>query len=90
MADQQAPAHWDMQKLPVGMSRRFEFASYEETRKFLDDLADLSERLGYYPSLNFNRTQVTVRIQAEDQDLGQIEYDFARETDALLSPPQTA
>lgn len=85
MAEQQTPAGWDLQKLPVGMSRRYEFGSYEETRQFLDDLALLSDRVGYYPSLNFNRTQVTVRIQAENDELGQAEYHFATETDAILS-----
>ncbi|EIJ34442.1 4a-hydroxytetrahydrobiopterin dehydratase [Thiothrix nivea] len=85
MADIRTLNNWDTHKLPVGMSRRYEFGSYEETRQFLDDLASLSERTGYYPSLNFNRTQVTVRIQAEADDLGMVEYGFAAETDAILS-----
>ena len=85
MTDMQTLNNWETHKLPVGMSRRFEFGSYEETRRFLDDLADLSERMGYYPSLNFNRTQITVRIQAEEDELGRIEYGFAAETDAILS-----
>lgn len=85
MADISTLNNWETHKLPVGMSRRYEFGSYEETRYFLDELANLSERTGYYPSLNFNRTQVTVRIQAEDKELGMIEYGFAAETDAILS-----
>lgn len=84
MADIRTLNQWDTHKLPVGMSRRYEFGSYEETRQFLDDLANLSERTGFYPSLNFNRTQVTVRIQAETDELGMIEYGFAAETDAIL------
>ncbi|QTR45772.1 4a-hydroxytetrahydrobiopterin dehydratase [Thiothrix litoralis] len=85
MADIHSLNQWDTHKLPVGMSRRYEFSSYEETRQFLDDLAHLSGRTGYYPSLNFNRTQVTVRIEAEAKELGMMEYGFAAETDAILS-----
>lgn len=84
MADIRKLTNWETHKLPIGMSRRYEFGCYEETRQFLDDLATLSERTGYYPSLNFNRTQVTVRIQAETGDLGMVEYGFAAETDAIL------
>ena len=89
MTEMRAPAGWDIHKLPPGMSRRYEFDSYAETRQFLDDLAQLSERMDYYPSLNFKRTQVIVRIQPETAVLGETEYRFAAETDALLAHKAT-
>lgn len=85
MAESQTPAGWEIQKRPPGMTRRYEFESYAETRQFLDELADLSERTGYHPNLNFNRTQVTVTIQAGADEPGQTEYDFAAGADAILS-----
>lgn len=85
MAEASTPEGWEPQKLPVGMSRSYAFDSYQETRQFLDDLAELSERMDYYPNLNFTRTQVTVRIQTESTELGQVEYDFATGADAILA-----
>lgn len=79
---------WTTQKRPAGLSRSYEFESYDATRQFLDDLADLSERVGYYPNLNFNRTQVKVTIEADADGLCQRDYDFAVETDALLTTQQ--
>ena len=75
---------WSIERKSTGMTRRFNFDSYDETRRFLDDLADLSERVGYYPNLNFNRTQVNVSIESESGDLSAKEYEFAAQTDALF------
>lgn len=76
---------WSIERNTTGMTRRFSFDSYSDTRRFLDDLADLSEQTGYYPNLNFNRTQVNVSIEAGSDELGSKEYAFAAETDALVS-----
>ena len=81
---------WDVRESPPVMSRSFQFSSYTDTRRFLDELAELSERTGYYPNLNFNRTQVNVSIVTDEKNLGQAEYQFAEATDALmLSASQT-
>jgi|GEM_PF-4208611 4a-hydroxytetrahydrobiopterin dehydratase len=44
---------------------RFGFDSYSETRRFLDELAERFRELGYHPNLSFQRTQVTVSIDAD-------------------------
>ncbi len=74
---------WMETKKTASLTRRFEFDSYSSTRVFLDQLADLSEAQGYYPNLNFNRTQVNVSIESETGKLGQKEYEFAEETQAI-------
>lgn len=81
---QQPSSSWSIQQRPPTMSRRYEFVDYAQTRQFLDDLAALSERTGYYPNLTFNRHQVTVSIAADAEALGETEYCFATEADALL------
>ena len=43
------------------LNRRFEFASYAETRQFLDRLADLSKREDYYPNVSFGKTYANMR-----------------------------
>ncbi|HET9080195.1 MAG TPA: hypothetical protein VFO01_06730 [Trebonia sp.] len=47
---------------------RFDFDSYASTREFLDRLADLSERCGFYPNVDFGTTYVRIGIEAADQD----------------------
>ena len=49
------------------LNRRFEFASYAETRQFLDQMADLSKRAGYYPDVSFGKTYVNVSIDGDGQ-----------------------
>lgn len=46
---------------------RYEFESYQQTREFLDRLAELSESCGFYPNVDFGRTYVRVSIEADDQ-----------------------
>lgn len=76
---------WKVTKSPPTMTRSFEFDSYEELRPFLDDLADLSEKEGFYPNLNFNRSRVTVTVQNDEGELlGIRELDFAKKTDELF------
>lgn len=77
--------NWDVRQNPAVMTRSFDFSSYSDTRRFLDELAELSERSGYYPNLNFNRTQVNVTIYSEEKTLGEAEYRFAEATDALAA-----
>jgi len=77
--------NWQVQQRPAIMTRRFDFASYAETRKFLDDLSDLSKRVGYYPDLNFGKTHVSVSVASQSDSLGQAEYDFSAEVDIIAS-----
>ena len=77
------PQGWQVQTKPPVMSRRFDFPDYAATRDFLDGLAKLSEKSGYYPDLNFAKTHVNVSVAARDEALGPDEYAFAGRVDAL-------
>ena len=77
--------NWKIQERPPLMSRCYEFTGYAETRKFLDDLAALSERTGYYPDLNFGKTHVNVSVAPRGDNLGSAEQAFAAEADALAA-----
>ena len=62
---------------------RFEFGSYGETRRFLDQLAALSKRENFYPNINFAKTYVNVSIDGEGQtELGAREAAFIEEMKA--------
>jgi len=46
-----------------------ELGSYSRVRAFLEDLAALSERHGFYPNLHFDTRSVRVSIEPEDSRL---------------------
>lgn len=46
---------------------RFEFDAYARTRTFLERLAQVSERVGYYPDIDFAATYVRIGIQTSDR-----------------------
>jgi Pterin-4a-carbinolamine dehydratase len=58
--------HWQERKRPARLERRYEFASYVQLRDFLDQAAEVSEEMGYYPDMAFGRKHVSVTITAED------------------------
>lgn len=71
---------WELRREPPLLTRRFEFAAYADTRRFLDRLAELSRRTGLYPDLNFAKTHVNVTFSGA---VGDRELAYAREVDAL-------
>ena len=77
------PSGWQERQKPGAMMRRYDFASYAETRTFLDHLTQLSERTGYFPDLSFAKTHVSVSVAAREETLGPAEYSFAEQVDAL-------
>ena len=69
------------------LTRRFEFANYAETRRFMDQLADLSKREGYYPDINFGKTYANVSIDSEGQAaLRERNSSFVDDMQALVTP----
>jgi pterin-4a-carbinolamine dehydratase len=57
------PDGWKAVASPPSLFRRYEFASYTETREFLDRLSLLSEETRIYPDLGFARTYVNVTLR---------------------------
>ncbi len=75
---------WQRQDLPPMLSRRFEFATYADTRAFLDSVAKVSEVANYYPNLNFGKTYASVTIDADGKKLGPEAFALAQQVDALV------
>lgn len=85
------PADWQAVQKPPSLFRRFEFASYAETRAFLDALAKLSEGTGLYPNLSFGKTYVNVTVLGGDSTgLGAAEADFAVRASACAAEARGA
>ena len=67
-------------------NQRFDFGSYGETRKFLDQMADLSKREGYYPDMSFGKTYVNISIDGDGQAaLSERKSGFIADMQALAS-----
>lgn len=52
---------------PSPLNWRFDFNSYGEMRRFLDQLANLSKRENFYPNVSFGKTYANISIDAEGQ-----------------------
>lgn len=46
---------------------RFEFDAWSQTRAFVEQLSQLSERIGFYPNLDFGATHARVSIETAEQ-----------------------
>jgi len=77
--------NWKMRKRPIRLERRVEFDNYELTREFLDLTADLSEKEGFYPDMNFGRTHVNMTISLSDgeQELVPSQLRFAEQVNVF-------
>lgn len=58
--------HWKEKASPARLERRFDFASYDETRAFLDRAADLSKSTEVYPDVSFGRTYVNMTLYLDE------------------------
>lgn len=80
------PAGWEARGKPPALFRRFTFTAYAECRDFLDALAALSEASGIHPqNINFGTGYANVTLEAADgATLGEADYSFARQINALV------
>lgn len=78
---------WRIEDKPPIMTRKLIFNSYDDTRAFVNALADLSESTGYYPNMTYSQTQATVTIyaDADENKLSESEFDFALEADKIAA-----
>ena len=76
---------WQRQDLPPMLSRRFEFGTYAETRRFLDGVAKLAEAAQHYPNLSFGKTYVSVTLDADGKRVGPDLVALAQQIDALAT-----
>lgn len=60
------PENWVQRKRPARFERRIEFDNYDLTRDFLDLTADISEKEGFYPDMNFGKTHVNMTIHTDE------------------------
>ncbi|MBO1928500.1 4a-hydroxytetrahydrobiopterin dehydratase, partial [Thiomicrorhabdus sp. 6S2-11] len=49
---------WKQKDKAATLEARFEFASFEILRDFLDEVADVADNVGHHPNLSFGREHV--------------------------------
>lgn len=86
LANNHGDHQWTERKRPACLETRIQFFSYDETRAFLDSLADLSEREDLYPDLSFgtNYVNITIRPEREGELVDDVGRRFAQMIDEIL------
>ena len=81
--------NWNEKTRPLRLERRFEFATYELTRDFLDRLGALCEKRNRFPDISFGKTyaNITLRPLSEEQnaELTDNDHEFANEINGLIN-----
>tara|TARA_Y100001968_G_scaffold326819_1_gene370627 strand:- start:1111 stop:1368 length:258 start_codon:yes stop_codon:yes gene_type:complete len=81
-------SEWNLKNRPVCLEKRFEFNSYEDTRKFLDRLGEYSEKENRYPDISFGKTYVNITLRPEDDSsdkgINNEDHDFAKVIDRIF------
>lgn len=82
--------NWQERIRPARLEKRYEFASYDELRAFLDDAADLSEQKGLFPDIGFGKTYANFTIHSEEgsSELTDVQREFAALLDTLETSQQ--
>ncbi len=83
---------WKEKTNPARLERRYIFGDYDTLRAFLDEAADLSEQIGYYPDMGFGKDYVNIVVYAEegDESVDDTRRDFARQLDGLHAAKSTS
>jgi len=74
--------NWKQRKRPARFERRIEFDNYDLTREFLDLTAEISEKEGFYPDMNFGPKHVSMTIHT-DENNGELEESQLRFINAV-------
>jgi pterin-4a-carbinolamine dehydratase len=74
-------SRWKQKKNPASLEAKFEFEEYDVLRTFLDDLADVAEKLDHHPNLSFGRTHVSAIIYSTGDELRDVDIALAEGID---------
>lgn len=86
MADDNNPIpNWQRQDLPPMLSRRFEFGTYLETRRFLDGVAKVAEAAKHYPNISFGKTYASITLDADGKKISPDLVALAQQIDQLTA-----
>ena len=59
---------WKTKKRPPSLETRVEFEDYDSMRDFLDEIAEVTEKMDHHPNISFGRTYVSIVIYPKAGD----------------------
>lgn len=65
---------WKQKNNPPSLEARYEFESFDTLRTFLDDIADVAEKLEHHPNTSFAKSHVSVIIYSTSDELQDIDF----------------
>lgn len=77
---------WQERKRPVRLERRYQFDDYSTLRDFLDNAAEISERIDFFPDMGFGKdyVNITIHLIEGETELSDLQRQFASELDQLV------
>jgi len=77
---------WQERKRPVRLERRYQFDDYSALRDFLDNAAEISERIDYFPDMGFGKdyVNITIHLIEGETELSDLQRQFASQLDQLV------
>ncbi len=83
-------ARWRERKRPNRLEGRFEFANYVSLSDFLEQAADVSEKMSLFPDIGFGRDYANFTIAAQEgaDALDDTQRALAAKLDALFDAQQ--
>lgn len=72
---------WKQKKKPASLEARFDFECYDTLRTFLDELADVAEKLEHHPNISFSKSHVSVIIYSIEDELNDVDKALANGID---------
>ena len=67
---------WDERKSPLRLERRFEFDSYKESSKFMQEIDSLCKENKIYPNISFGSKFVSITIFSDLEEISIEEREF--------------
>ena len=78
---------WRQKNRPECLEKRFEFATYEKTRDFLDALGESSEKVSRFPDISIGKTYANITIRPlennEKEKISKVDHEYASQIDFL-------
>ena len=68
---------WEERKSPLRLERRFEFDSYKESSKFMQEIDSLCKENLIYPNISFGSKFVSITIFADLEEISIEEKNFS-------------
>jgi len=68
---------WKQKKKPASLDTRFDFDDYDSLRTFLDEAAEVSEKLDHHANISFGRNHVSIIIYSTSDELNELDISLA-------------